>query len=216
MSAEAGVRRLDLRADPDAPLDEVVAHLAAAGVIAYPTETVYGFGGAVHADALERLRALKRRDAAKPFLLLVPSADAVARLGWNDAARELARLFWPGALTLVLADPEGLFPELHGPGGGVAVRVSPHPVVARVLEAWGAPLTSTSANEPGAAPARSGAEAAEVAMALGGGDILVLDAGTLPPSAPSTLVDCTGSAPVVLREGSIPVGRLRCAIPEVR
>ena len=209
--------RLDLRLDPEADLDPVLEHLHAGRPLAYPTETVYGLGGAVTPVCVARVQELKGRDARQPFLLLVAAAAAVPGLRWTDAAYELAEHFWPGALTLVLSDPEDIFPEgvRGGPGGGVGVRVSPHPLVRRLLAAYELPLISTSMNESGAAPARSGADALAVAERMGASDVLVLDWGTLPPSEPSTVLDCTGETPVVVREGSVPVGRLRCVIPEI-
>lgn len=209
--------RIDLRGDPDADLSPALEHLEAGLPLAYPTETVYGLGGAVTPEAVERVRRLKGRDAARPMLLLIESPDAVPSLRWTPHARELADAFWPGALTLVLEDQDRIFPVgvRSESTGGVGVRVSPHPLVRRILGVFGRPLTSTSLNVPGQTPASSGTEAAEVAGRLGGGPILLLDAGTLPPSGPSTVVDCTGPMPVVLREGSIPVGRLRCVIPEI-
>lgn len=207
---------LDLRADPDADLAPVVEHLRAGGVVAYPTETVYGLGSACTEEGVRRVQALKRRDADKPLIALVPSAESVSSLRWTDAARELAATFWPGALTLVLEDPERTFPVgvRHPVHGTVAVRVSPHPVAARLVSALGAPLTSTSLNAPGEPPAASGHEATRVVLGLGGSDVFVLDAGTLPPSGPSTVVDCTGPEPIVLRVGTVPVERLRCVLPE--
>jgi L-threonylcarbamoyladenylate synthase len=209
--------RIDLRADPDADLSEVVRHIRADGLVAYPTETVYGLGGAVTPAAVAALQRLKGREGDKPFLALVRSEDDVAGLAWNDAARELAAVFWPGPLTLVLADPLGIFPVgvRDERSGAVGVRVSPHPLVARLVGELGGPLTSTSLNVPGEAPAASGSEAAEIVARLGGTDVPVLDVGTLPPSAPSTVLDCTGPVPVVLRAGSVPTERLRCAIPEI-
>lgn len=212
-----GPRRIDLRGEPDADLTGVVAHLAAGGVIAYPTETVYGLGSACVDAGVRRVRALKRREAAKPLIALVASADAVAGLAWTDAARSLASIFWPGALTLVLGDPAGLFPDgVRDPLlGTVGVRVSPHPLVARLVATLGAAVTSTSLNPRGGPPAASGDDAVRVVRALGGDDVWVLDAGALPPSGPSTIVDCTGPEPVVVRAGTVPVERLRCAIPEI-
>jgi L-threonylcarbamoyladenylate synthase len=209
--------RIDLRGDPDADLSPALEHLEAGLPLAYPTETVYGLGGAVTPEAVEGVRRLKGRDAARPMLLLIENPAAVPSLRWTPHARELAKAFWPGALTLVLEDQDRIFPGgvRSEATGGVGVRVSPHPLVRRILDAFGRPLTSTSLNVPGQAPASSGTEAAEVAERLGHGPILLLDAGTLPPSKPSTVVDCTGPIPVVLREGSIPVGRLRCVIPEI-
>jgi L-threonylcarbamoyladenylate synthase len=214
-----GPRVLDLRgtvADA-AALAPAVAHVLSGGVLAYPTETVYGFGGGMDGDAVERVRRVKRRGEAKPLLLLVRDAEQVRGLGWTDEARELARIFWPGALTLVLRDPDGLFPVgVRSAEGTVAVRVSPHPVVALLMDALDGPMTSTSANAPGSPPARSGGDALAVARALGAGpEMLVVDAGLLPESRPSTLVDCTGTEPSVVREGSVPLQRLRCALPDI-
>lgn len=212
-------RVLDVRgsAREQGELEQIAEHVRAGGLLAYPTETVYGFGGPCTPDGIERLRALKRREATKPLLVLIRSADEVPELAWTERARELAAIFWPGALTLVLGDPRGIFPAgVRSPEGGVAVRVSPHPLLDPVLARIGGMLTSTSANAPGGEPARSGDEALRTVESLGGGsEVLVLDGGTLPPSGPSTVVDCTGAVPTVLREGTVPVHRLRCALPEI-
>ena len=210
-------RGLDLRGDPEADFTPVVEHLEAGGVIAYPTETVYGLGSACVDAGIHRIQELKRRGPDKPLIVLVESAEAVGGLRWTDHARELAGIFWPGALTLLLEDPSGIFPRgvRHGGTRAVGVRVSPHPTVARLVGALGAPLTSTSLNLPGEPPASAGHEALHVVRRLGGDDVLVLDVGTLPPSGPSTVVDCTGPEPIVIREGTVLIGRLRCAIPQM-
>ncbi len=216
--------RVDVRGlevDPEAlegALAPALAHVRRDGILAYPTATVYGFGGRTTPPALAALSALKRRDPERPFLLLIPHDDAVSGLVWTDEARELARAFWPGALTLVLADPHGRYPTgVRGAGGGVAVRRSPHPVVRALVEALGEPLTSTSANLPGAAPASDAAGVARVLEGAGpsGDTVVVVDGGTLPPSPPSTLVDCTGAEPRVLRSGAVPLDRLRCVLPRL-
>ncbi len=209
--------RLDLRADPGADLSRVVRHVRAGGLVAYPTETVYGVGGSITEEAVSRLSRLKSREPGKPFILLVESMGVIEGLRWTPEARELAEAFWPGSLTLVLEDPVGIFPRWVSDqdGRAVGVRVSPHPLVARLLREVGGPLTSTSLNVPGEPPASSGSEAVDVVCRLGDRDVLVLDAGTLPRSGPSTVVDCTGQEPVVLREGSIPTSRLRCATARI-
>ena len=213
------IRVLDVRAGSfeDAEIAAVVSHVRAGGLLAYPTETVYGFGGLATEEGVAALRRLKGRGDDKPFLVLVPSPEAVPGLGWTDEARDLASVFWPGALTLVLADRSGTFPPgVRGLTGGVAVRVTSHPITRLLVERLGAPLTSTSANAPGSAPAASGEEALAVARAAGAGaEVLVLDAGRLAESAPSTLVDCTGAFPVLVREGATPLHRLRCVLPGI-
>jgi L-threonylcarbamoyladenylate synthase len=174
----------------------VRAHLEADGLVAYPTETVYGLGCALRRPALERLAAFK---GDRPFLLLARDRTDVPGLAWTPEAERLADAFWPGPLTLALDDPRGEYPrEVRGPEGTVAVRVSPHPGIADLLAAAGGPVTSTSANRPGDRPALDAAGAAEAGRTLG--DLLVLDGGALPPSRPSTVVRC-GAAVRILREG---------------
>jgi tRNA threonylcarbamoyl adenosine modification protein (Sua5/YciO/YrdC/YwlC family) len=216
VTAEAPVA-LDVRADADRVLPDVMRHLWRGGVIGYPTETVYGLGGAATPTAVARVRALKSRDTGKPLIVLVPSVDAVSGLRWTEPARRLARDFWPGPLTLVLEDPRGIFPPgvRHEDTHAVGVRVSPHPLVARLVAELGGPLTSTSLNAPGEHPAASGAEALEVVRRLGGRDVLVLDGGTLASSKPSSVVDCTGSEPVLIREGAVPTSSLRRTVPDM-
>jgi len=214
-----GRLRLDLigLSAEDLELGAAVEHLHAGGVLAYPTETVYGFGSICTTQGVDALTQLKPREPGKPFLVLAPSAQSLVDLEWSDDAHELASICWPGAVTLVLRDPGSLFPPgIRSESGTVAVRVSPHPVVVALMRAGALAITSTSANAPGQPPARTGDEAARAASSLGGGaDVMVLDAGTLPPSGPSTVVDCTGSAARVLREGTVPVARLRCALPRI-
>ncbi|HSG46287.1 MAG TPA: L-threonylcarbamoyladenylate synthase [Longimicrobiales bacterium] len=209
----------DVRAfDPQGDLAEALDVARAGGVLVYPTETVYGLGGTLDPGAVAAVRHLKRREADKPLLVLVPGIEAVEGLAWTPEALELARAFWPGSVTLVLRDPGGLFPlGVRSGAGAVAVRQSSHPVAAALVRALGAPLTSTSANAPGEPPALSGEVALAAARAMAPlGPLHLLDAGSLPPSPPSTIVDCTGDRPRVLRAGSTPVSRLRCVLPDLQ
>ena len=210
--------RTDLGGDVGTILPEVLAHLRGGKVIGYPTETVYGLGGTIDPEAVARVRSLKSREAGKPLIALVASSDAVSSLRWTPEARELARTFWPGPLTLVLEDPQGIFPDgvRDEDTHAVGIRVSPHPLVIRLLTELGGPLTSTSLNAPGERPAVSGTEALDVVRRLGGHDVLVLDGGRLAPSKPSSVVDCTGPEPVVIREGAVTTSRLRCVVPQTR
>ena len=210
-------RTLDLRADSGADLSVVVRHLREGGAVAYPTETVYGLGGACTDAGVTAVREVKGRSADKPLIALVESETAVAGLVWTEAAKTLAETFWPGSVTLVLPDPDRIFPAgVRDPRAGtVGVRVSPHPVARRLVRELGAPLTSTSLNVPGEPPVTSGGHAREILERLGAPKVWLLDFGTLPSSAPSTVVDCSRPEPVVLREGAVPLGRLRCVIPEI-
>jgi L-threonylcarbamoyladenylate synthase len=214
-----GPRVIDFRDTTRAAdtLDSVLDHLRLGGLLAYPTETVYGFGGLPTRSVIERLVALKRREPAKPMLLLVQDTEAVSDLTWTPEAIELADVFWPGSVTLVLSDPGARYPEgVRGSDGGVAVRVSPHPLVRELVSGVGGPIVSTSANRPGEAPALDAQGALGAALAAGAGeDLWVLDGGVLDPSPPSTIIDCSGPEPVVLRQGAIPLGRVRCVLPGV-
>lgn len=212
------VRGLDGRELAGA-LEPVARHLEADGLIGYPTSTVYGFGGGVSDRATRRLGELKGRDPERPFLLLVPDDDPLDGLGWTEGARALAEAFWPGPLTLVLKGGAELPNPLRNRRGGVAVRRSDHPVVRALLRIVEHPITSTSANAPGAAPATDAEQCAEAWTALGGGATtgagMVVDGGPLTPSAPSTIVDCLDEVPRVRREGALAVSLLRSVVPQL-
>lgn len=200
-------------------LTPVVRHLEQRGVLAYPTETVYGFGTMVDFESVERLVTMKRRPPAKPFLLLVADSRMLTRLGLGLSAQaaRLAARHWPGPLTLVLPGGEGQLPaRLRGPEGGIAVRWTPHAGLQRLITAIGSPLTSTSANRPGVPPAMRAMEIVEQWTAeINRGQLLVLDGGTLPPSQPSTVVDCTGRRLRVIRPGAISAATLRETVPDL-
>ncbi|MES2305896.1 MAG: L-threonylcarbamoyladenylate synthase [Gemmatimonadota bacterium] len=194
-------------------IPQVERHLAHGGVLAYPTETVYGVGSLATDAGLDRLAALKGRPPRKPFLLLVSSTAMVEQIGLalNQAARVLAAEFWPGPLTLVLPGGEGRLPDrLRGAEGGIAVRWTSHRAIARLVAAMNRPLTSTSANLPGGPPAPGPERIVELfPEAVADGTLMVLDGGVLGNVPPSTLVDCTSSVPRLVREGAIPRDELR-------
>lgn len=203
-------------AEQAAALPRVVEHLRGGGLLAYPTETVYGLGSLPTAEPLAALSRLKGRAPDKPYLLLIsgrPMAEAWG-LAFNAAASALARAFWPGALTLVLPGGEGRLPDaLRGAEGGIAVRHTSHPGIARLVAALDAPLTSTSANRPGQPPAPGVSALVEAfRAAVEAGELLVLDGGVLGNVPPSTVVDCTGPAPRMVRTGAVTIGELRRAV----
>ena len=188
-------------------------------VLAYPTETVYGFGGGIDRDSVDALVALKHRPPGKPFLLLIAGPDMIERLDLvlpTYAANLVAR-HWPGPLTLVLPGGEKRVPSrLRGPEGGIAVRWTSHPAITRLIRAHGDAITSTSANRPGVPPATSAAEIlSQWGDAVARGRLRVLDGGTLTPSQPSTVLDCTGQRPRVIRPGAISAATLRLSVPNL-
>jgi L-threonylcarbamoyladenylate synthase len=198
-----------------AAIPRVAAHLGTGGLLAYPTETVYGLGSRAVEQDVAALAALKGRAPGKPFLLLISDrAMAEAQgLAFNASADALARAFWPGPLTLVLPGGSGRLPDLlRGPEGGIAVRWTSHSGIARLVAALDAPLTSTSANLPGSQPAPGAAAIVRDFQApVAAGRLLVLDGGVLGNRPPSTVVDCTQPGARLVREGAVTLVELRRA-----
>ena len=207
------------REEVEAALGPAIAQLGAARLVGYPTETVYGLGSAIDRDSVAALVALKRRPPGKPFLLLVAGSDMLARLDLHfpTYAAAMAARHWPGPLTLVLPGGERrVAPQLRGPEGGIAVRWTSHPGMQRLIRTYGQAITSTSANRPGVPPATSAPEiVSQWADVIARGTLLVLDGGRLQASPPSTVVDCTGRRPRVIRPGAVAAGVLRESAPQL-
>lgn len=187
-------------ADPRA-LEAAISALRQGGLVAFPTDTVYGLGAqAFHRGALQRLYQVKGRGADKAIPVLLPDADAVLQvaLRLSAPALRLAERFWPGPLTLVVPRRPDL-PDEISPGPTVGVRVPGHPIALALLAEAG-PMAVTSANRSGGADSRT---AADVLAALPDGVDVLLDGGQTPGGVPSTVVDCTGRLPVILRDGPI-------------
>lgn len=202
-------------AEITAAIPQVGRHLRAGKLLAYPTETVYGLGSAATPQGLTALANLKGRPEGKPFLLLISGRRMAEEWGlvFTASATALADAFWPGPLTLVLRGGEGRLPdELRGREGGIAVRHTSHAGIARLVATIGKPLTSTSANRPGGPPAPGADRLVELfGPEERNGELLVLDGGVLGNVPPSTLVDCTGIMPRLVRDGAIPRDELRRA-----
>jgi L-threonylcarbamoyladenylate synthase len=183
-------------------IEEAARWLGAGGVVAYPTETVYGLGtDALSAEAVARLRELKGRGADQGLSILVAGLADLQRwaLDLPERAVRLARAFWPGPLTLVVAVRPGELSAVETPDG-VGFRCSPQPSAAALVLALGRPLVTTSANRSGEPPCRSAREVAQVfggELPIAGGE----DAGGAPPS---TVVAVARSGELrILREGPI-------------
>jgi L-threonylcarbamoyladenylate synthase len=177
--------------------------LRAGGLVAMPTDTVYGVGVALDAeDGLARLFAAKDRPLDRAIVLLVADLEQAASVGvLSPAARLLAERFWPGGLTLVLAQvPGARLPAVLTAGAvTIAVRLPAHDCPRALARELG-PLPVTSANLSGRPDAL---DAAEVLAQLGDRVDLVLDGGRARGGVPSTVVDCSGETPRVLRPGAI-------------
>src|SRR5512140_3033389 len=175
--------------------------LHSGGLVAFPTDTVYGVGAsAFDQDAVQAIYAAKDRPDEKAIPVLLGDASELSRvaLHLSDMAQRLAARFWPGPLTIVVRKRPAL-PAAVSATDTIGVRVPDHRVARELLRAAG-PLAVTSANRSGQPSPRS-AEA--VLQQLGGRINLILDGGSTPGGVPSTVVDCTGEEPGILRAGPI-------------
>jgi L-threonylcarbamoyladenylate synthase len=193
----------------DADIERAVAILRDGGLVAFPTETVYGLGAdAANPRALQRLYAVKGRPAGHPVIVHVARADQLDDVAMEipDVARMLAAALWPGALTLVVRKrADRIAAEATGGRNTVGVRVPDHPLALVLLDAFGGGVAAPSANRFGKV---SPTTAAHVRADLGADVDLVLDGGPCRIGVESTIVDVTGGEPVVLRVGGITEARL--------
>ena len=188
-------------------LESAVRRLDQGEIIIHPTESVYGFGGLLLDAPLGILQRVKGRPKGG-FVVLIPSAATVDSL-LGDLGHALAEAFWPGPLTLVLDDREGIFhPAAKALDGSVAVRVPGHEGILDLLRQCGRPITSSSANRPGLPPARTALHARAAARECGV-DLFAIDAGPLPGGPTSTLLRLAPDGPKLIREGRIDVLQLR-------
>jgi L-threonylcarbamoyladenylate synthase len=194
-----------------ADIEKAVAILAGGGIVAFPTDTLYALGAAAsEAQAVRRVFEIKGREAGKAlplFISGIAAADEIAAVG--PLAKKLAARFWPGALTLVVVKRDSFDSEALAGGSTVALRVPANPIALEILRALGEPVTATSANLSGG-PDPVAAD--EVRRQLGGRVDMILDAGPCDAGIPSTIVDCTGEAPRVLRRGAISEAEIEAAV----
>lgn len=198
-----------LPADP-AHIARAVEALRAGGLVAFPTDTVYGVAALPWNEAaVERLYAVKERPAQKAIPLLISDADRLSRIAaLPPQYAVLPARFWPGGLTLVLPKTS-LVPKAVSAGPTVAVRVPDLPLVRDLIRQAGGALAVTSANlsgQPGPVTAQ------EVAAQLGERIELILDGGPCREGVPSTILDCSVQPPVLLRRGAVPEDDLRAVI----
>jgi len=184
-------------------IEKGVKILQKGGVIAFPTDTVYGLGAdAFNSTAVERIYEIKNRPKHRQLPLLTADverlttlADPIPEIAWF-----LARRFWPGGLTLVLSKADSL-PVYLASGPTIAVRLPNHPVCLALIQRLGNPIIGTSANISGQ-PAALTAE--EVGQQLGGKIDFIINGGKCPGGKESTVVDITRESPIILRQGITP------------
>lgn len=193
--------------DPESPqrdaIQEAAKWILAGGVVALPTDTLYGLGAdPCSPAAVARVFAVKGRAAERALpLIAADAAQVAAHVGrLSEAGQRIASRFWPGPLTLLVTAPRGLAPDVTGGTGKVGVRVPADAVARAICAATGRPITATSANLSGE-PATPDPD--QVERTLGDRIDLLIDTGTTPGGAPSTIVDVTGAEPMLVRAGAI-------------
>ena len=187
-------------------LEEVLPVLRQGGVVAIPTDTIYGFAAdALNLEAVRRIFKIKGRPEEKTLPIFVSSIEEAEKLvEINACQRKFLEKVWPGKVTCVLKAKDVLPPEVLAKDGTVALRIPKYDFVSRLLKAFGGPLTGTSANLSGNTPLRKIKEIiAECATSDVAQPDIIVDAGDLPNSEPSTVVDLTITPLKILRPGAV-------------
>ncbi len=209
--------RSPLVLDPSSPraVEWTAETLSAGGVVAIPTDTVYGLAASLaHPEALDRIYAIKGRPDHMPLPVLVSSADALSHLvDIDDAVLPLFDEFWPGPLTVILPAAAHLPERALGPERTVGVRLPNHPLAIEIIDKAGGAVACTSANRTGSEPGRT---ATDVAESIGTDLDLILDGGRAPGGVASTVVAIDGSTLRFLREGAVPIAEVIRIWDEIR
>jgi len=186
------------------------------GLVAFPTETVYGLGAdAMNPAAVDRIFEAKGRPATNPTIIHVADVAGAKACAadWPEEADELANAFWPGPLTIVVPAASGIAPAALAGGTTVGLRIPNHPVASALLKAVGKPIAAPSANR---SESLSPTTAQHVLRTLDGRIDLVLDGGPTPGGLESTVVDLSVSPPRLLRPGLISAEQLRWYLPDLK
>lgn len=195
-------------------LEEAAALLREGGLVAVPTETVYGLAGnGLDAAAVERIYEVKGRPAVKPLSLMVPGPEAIEKYAAQvpSAAKFLAERFWPGPLTIVLKARDHIPPIVLAGGHTVGLRCPQHPMTLELLQLSGLPFAAPSANPSGAESPKT----AERVRAYFDGKIeAIVDGGPCNLGLESTIIDMSSEPYRILRQGALPAAELRAALAE--
>lgn len=181
---------------------EVVQSLKSGGIVAIPTDTVYGLGAdPFNASAVQKLYTFKGRPDGKPIPLILSSVEDIHSVAQNLPGFffHLTDRFWPGGLTIVV-ESKDLLPVLTAGGNTVGVRIPDNPLLLQILRAFGGPMAITSANVSGEPPATS---IQEIGEELASRIDVIVDGGKTPGPVPSTVYDISVSPPIIRRSGVI-------------
>ncbi|MCX5853546.1 MAG: L-threonylcarbamoyladenylate synthase [Deltaproteobacteria bacterium] len=197
-----------LKISPEKPeaalIAKAVKTLKTGGVIAYPTETFYGLGvDGSNELAIEKIFRIKGRNFRNPISIIIGDKNDLSPLveEISEHSRTLLQHFWPGPLTIVFAASSNVSPLLTAGTGKIGIRVSSDPIATALAKALSHPITATSANRSGETECTT---AAAVIQCIGHDIDMVIDGGTTPGIAGSTIIDVVAFPPVILREGIIP------------
>jgi L-threonylcarbamoyladenylate synthase len=196
-----------LRADHPVALKHALDILQHGGLVAFPTDTVYGLAALpFQAESVERLYIAKGRNSERAIAILLGDQSQIGEIALtvSPLALRLAERFWPGPLTLIVPRLPSL-PGTLSPNQTIGVRIPDHPIALALLRKAG-PLAVTSANLSGQ---ENAVRAGEVYTQLKGRIHLILDGGQTPGGVPSTVLDCTGPEPLVIREGPISLQQMQ-------
>lgn len=190
-------------------ITSAAAIISRGGVVAYPTETIYGLGvDATNDGAIRRIFEIKGRNFNNPISVIIGNLQDVYPLVRNitDAARKLMDAFWPGPLTIVFEATDGVSPLLTANTGKIGIRLSGHEAARKIAEATGKPLTATSANLTGEPECMT---ADQVLSQIGNQIDAVVDLGETSSQLASTIIDASGESARILRQGVISPATIR-------
>ena len=204
-----------LQSDIEKQIKKAISILKKGGVVAYPTDTVYGLGACMtDIAAVDRIFQVKGRPKGMALPVLLADRSKLQRLLHQlpPSAQRLADEFFPGALTIILPKSDVVPDIITGGGRTVAFRIPNHPVPLALIKGLGKPIVGTSANLSGQPSALT---AVEVQTQIGDKIDMVIDGGRCPGGIESTVVDLSGEKPVIRRQGAISIEKLRKILPDI-
>jgi L-threonylcarbamoyladenylate synthase len=201
--------------DIEKQVKEAAAILKNGGVVAYPTDTVYGLGACMtDINAVDRIFQVKGRPKGMALPVLLADLKQIEEIviNFTPAAKRLAEEFFPGALTIILLKSANVPDIIAGGGKTIAFRIPNHPVPLALVKELGKPIVGTSANLSSQPSAHT---ADEVRKQIGDKIDMVIDGGKCPGGIESTVIDLSGEKPVIRRQGAIPIEKLRKILPDI-